>query len=177
MKNLATIFLAISLISTSGCKLIDDLRTFEIPYTTSIVVQANGGLISLPINLPTPDIETDSEETFSNEGIQHAWVDKVQLKSCVLTITSPSGEDFSFLENIRVFISSDNVSEIELASKVPVPQSAGSTIEMETSDENLHPYIQEDSFDLRTNLTTDETVFQDVTIQIDIVCEVRATIP
>lgn len=177
MKRLATLILLAAILTSSGCKLIDDLRTFEIPYSTSIVVQANGGIINLPINLPTPDIETNSEETFSNEGIQHAWVDKVELKSCILTITSPSGEDFSFLENIRVFISSDNVAEIVLASKVPVPENVGNSFEMETSDDNLHPYIQEDSFDLRTNLTTDETVFQDVTIRIDMVCEVRATIP
>lgn len=170
------LLLAVMITGISGCSVIDELRTFEVPYSISVTIPSNG-IISLPIDLPTTDIETNTEQKFETEGVQKEWVDEIRLKSARATITDPSNKTFSFLEKARVYISGSNAPEILLASKDPVPENVGGEMDLEVTSADLFTYLEGESFDLRANFVTDETILQDVTVKIDIVGEVKATIP
>ena len=52
------------LVITSSCKKVGELTKFNIDYNTSTTIPASTG-INLPVNLFTPDIESNSESEFA----------------------------------------------------------------------------------------------------------------
>jgi hypothetical protein len=83
-----------------------------------------------------------------------------------LTITSPSNETFSFLNSIEIFISSPNIEERKVAFKESIPANVGNQLICELVDVELQDYIKEETFKLRLKTVTDETIPQDVTIDV-----------
>lgn len=167
-------FLAsLSLLLTSCLNQFDDLTQFELEYTTSATVASTIG-INLPVNLDTPPIETNSQSRFETKGTRANLVEQVKLKSLVIDLTSPSGADFSFLERITFFIKAEGENEIQIATKNPVPTSTGVSLELEVNDVNLRDYIIKSAFDLRINVSTDETIFQDHDFTVVTVFDVKA---
>lgn len=176
MKHLIIALTSVWFTTTfSGCKLLDKLRTFNMDY--SVEFSISGSPLGLPIDLPTPAITTNSEQRFEDEGIESDWIDSVRLIGLKLTVTSPQGEDFSFLENVSIYMNADNQPEVLIASKIPVPENAGNSIDLEVTGADLYPYISQNSFSLRTEATTDEAFTQTIDFRADMVIEVKATIP
>ncbi len=176
MKQLVTVLIALWVATSfGGCKLLDKLRTFNMNYSVDFSV--SGSPLGLPIDLPTPSVTTNSEQRFEDEGVQSDWIDSVRLTRLRLTVTSPQEEDFSFLEDISVYMNADNQQEVLIASKIPVPENAGNSFDLEVTGADLYPYVSTNSFALRTEITTDEAVTQTIEFRADMVIEVKATIP
>lgn len=163
-------------VSLSGCKLIDELRTFDLNYSVDFTIPSSS-IINLPINIPTPPTTTNSEQRFEDEGVESDWIDSIKLMGLTITITAPQGTDFDFLEDIALFMNADGQQEMLIAQKNPVPEGVGSTLQLEVSGTDLYPYISQNSFSLRTQVTTDEALTQDIDCRADLVIEVKATIP
>ena len=166
----------ISVLFLNGCKLIDELRTFDIPYSVEFTIPSST-ILNLPINLPTAPTTTNSEQRFQDEGVESAWIQSIKLSSLKITITAPAGEDFSFLENISMYMNTNGEPEVLIADKVPVPENAGNSLELVVKGADLYPYISKNDFSIRTSVTTDETVTQEIDFRADMVVEVKATIP
>lgn len=160
----------------SGCKLIDELRTFNLNYTVDFTVPSTA-IIDLPLNLPTPSVTTNSEQRFDDEGVESAWIESVKMTGLTCTIAAPAGEDFSFMESISIYMNATNQSEVLIASLDPVPETSGNSITLEVTGVDLYPYISQNSFSLRTSVTTDESMTQNIDIAANMVIEVKATIP
>lgn len=176
MRFVFSFALTIGLMTTNGCKLIDELRTFDLDYSTEFTIPSST-ILNLPVNLPTPSVTTDSEQQFEDEGVKSEWIDSIKLTRLKLVITAPTGEDFSFLDEVRVYINTESQQETLLAQLVPVPENAGGTIELEVSGSDLYPYISQSSFSLRTQVVTDESMTQSIDVRADMKFEVKATIP
>lgn len=177
MKNILTIAsLTIGLFALSGCKFIDELRTFELNYAVDFTIPSTT-IINLPLDIPTPATTTNSEQRFDDEGVESDWIDSIKLTNVSIRITAPQGTDFSFLEDIALFMNTTNQPEVLIAQLNPVPESAGNMIELDVTGADLYPYISQDSFTLRTQVTTDESMTQNIECTADLVIEVKATIP
>lgn len=170
------IIFSLLVLGVAGCKLIDELRTFDIPYSVNFTIPSST-ILNLPINLPTAPVTTDTEQRFQDEGIESAWVESVKLTSLKITITAPENEDFSFLQNISMYMNTNGQPEILIADKIPVPENSGNSLQLDVKDVDLYPYISQSDFSLRTSVTTDETMTQDIDFKADMVIEVKATIP
>ena len=129
--------------------------------------------IGLPLDIPTPDVSSDSEQQFENNNTNANLVKDVKLQELKLTITQPSGKSFSFLKTIRIFISTTAENEIELASLQNIT-STGSIIELTPTQEKLDVYAKAPSYNLRTEVTTDEALTQSVDVQVDLKFRVTA---
>lgn len=175
-KSLLLILAFIPFLGLPGCKLLDELRTFNINYSADFTIPSTT-IIDIPVSLPTPPTSTESQQKFDDQGVKSDWIDSVKLTSLSVTITSPQGEDFSFLEEISIYMNTDGQSEVLIASKIPVPSDAGSTLTLDVTGTDLYPYISQSSFTLRTAVTTDETMTQSVDFRADMVIQVKATIP
>ena len=173
MKNL--IFLFVLAIAFSGCKKIDELTQFDMDYDSSVDIPATTG-INLPFNIFTPDITTNSESTFESNDTRKDLVEKIVLKTLELTVSKPSGEDFSFLKSIKITIKADGLADKEIAWDNAVPSNAGNKISLETTSDNLDEYIKKDSFKLDVETVTDEVLTKDYTIDIHSVFFVDAKI-
>lgn len=158
-----------------GCRQFEDLARFELEYTTNVTVPSAGG-INLPVNINTPPVATNTESKLENNSTRPDLVEEIFLTSMTIELTSPEGEDFSFLENITIYISADGMEEKEVSYLRPVPQSSGSKISLNVTDDNLRSYLLKDEFSLRVNVTTDEVISQDHDFEVVSVYDVKAKI-
>lgn len=156
----------------AGCEEVDDLLTFHVHDQTMIRI-ANTMSVGLPLDVPTPDVSSDSQQQYKNNNTRADLVKDVKLEELALTIKEPSGKTFSFLKSIRIFISTNGSDEIELASLNDVAANT-STIKLIPTQEKLDAYAKAPSYNLRTAVTTDEALTQDVDVQVDLKFRVTA---
>ena len=162
--------LIIGIILTVSCK---KLLTFDISDSTTTTIDANILPFQLPVELPTPDVTTNSENEFAQNDTKVELVKEIILKKLVLTITSPNDKTFSFLKSIEIYISADGEDEMKLAWNDDV-QSDAKSIELETTNSALDKYVKKDKYKLRTKVVTKETLTQSVDIKIDFTFQVTA---
>ncbi len=163
------------LLTFCSCDKVDELTKFDIDYDTSVVI-ASAANINLPFDVVTPDVETNSESEFAVNDTRKDLIEEIKLKSLRLELASPEDADFSFLESVEIFISAEDLPELQVASIVEVPMDAGTVIELDTSDDDLKDYIKKDRFSLRLNTVTDEVLTEDHTIDVKSIFFVDAKI-
>lgn len=149
----------------SACKDVDKLLTFRINDATTIRIESSSPL-NLPLEVPTPAVTSNSQQQYENNNTAKNLVKDVKLEEVKLTITDPPSRTFSFLKSIHIYISSDQSNEIELASLENI--SATNIIYLEPTDERLDVYAKAPSYNLRTEVETDETLTQPVDVQVDL---------
>lgn len=163
MRNV--LLFCITLFAFTACEEVDKLTQFEIEYNESVTIPASS-IINTPFNIATPDVESDSEQNFQINNTNKDLIEEIYLKELDLTITAPAGEDFSFLEEVTIYINADGLPEQEIASKKPVPSTTGMTLVLDVTQADLQSYIKKDEFSLRLSTIMDETIASDHTIKI-----------
>lgn len=155
-----------------GCKDVEDLLTFSIHHETDFRVESSSPL-GLPLEIGTPDVTTNSNQTFRNNNTSASLVKDVKLQQIDLAITSPVDKTFNFLTSIHVYISTDQQSEILLAHLEEVPENV-SEIALIPTQQKLDAYVKASSYKIRTQIVTDETLTQAVDILMDLDFKVTA---
>jgi hypothetical protein len=146
--------------------------SFNLTYNTNFTVNKSTP-ITLPFNLLSPPITTNSEAEFEKNNTNADKVIEVKALSGLLTITAPSGTTFSFVKDAYLYISADGLSENLIAFKENVGD-ADETITLELPNVDLAPYIKAKSFTLRLKVTTDESVTKDVDINVNVLFRIKA---
>jgi hypothetical protein len=152
------------LFTITACKKIEDLLTFTVSNDCSVTINAWTPL-TIPLDLTTPAVETNSSAQFKNNNSDASLVKDIRLSQLTLTITSPSGKTFSFLQSVKIYISSSSSDEIELAYLDNVPSNATS-IQLIPTTAKLDAYVKASSYSLRTEVVTKETLNQNVDIDV-----------
>ena len=148
--------------------------SFTISNQTTFRVESTSPL-SLPFEVATPDVTTNSSKEFENNRTSSGLIKEVNLEELKLTITNPSGKTFSFIKSIQLFISTNNSDEIELATLDNIT-SAAQTISLAPSQQNLDKYIKASSYKIRTKLVTKETLTQAIDIRADLKFRIKASL-
>ena len=173
--NRVLIALGLAALTVLGaCEKIKDLLNFSIANESSFTVSSTTPINS-PYTINTPDVTTNSSQEFENNNTNAKLVKEVKLKSLTLTITNPSQQNFNFLKTIRIYISSTNSNEIELASLESVPAGVSSIV-LTPTNSRLDEYIKADKYSLRTEVVTDEVLTHDVSIRCNSVFSVAANL-
>lgn len=167
------LFAGLLVSSFSGCKATKKLTQFNLDYETRVTIPKSTG-INLPFNLFTPEVETNTESQFEVNDTRKDLVDEIRLTALSLTVESPQGEDFSFLNGVSIYLNADGLDEIKVAWKDPVPDGTGNKIQLDVSGDDLQEYIKKDKFTLRLNSKTDEVLTQDYQILVKSVFFVQA---
>jgi len=157
----------------SSCKKIDDLLTFTVNDTSEIEIESTLLPITLPFEIWTPPITTNSNEEFQNNNTKASLVKDVYITHLDITLKSPSDKTFSFLKSMRIYISTTDDNEIELAHKDNI-SSSDKVLNMTVTSSRLDTYIKASSYKLRTEVTTHETLTEDITVGIDMSFKVTA---
>jgi hypothetical protein len=173
MKHKIILGIALLTLMIVGCDDVDKLLTFYINHQATFKVESSSPL-NLPIVLSTPDITTNSSQTFDNNNTSASHVKDIKLEEIKLTITNPSGKTFSFLKSVKLLISTDQNNEIELASLDNIPTTA-TTITLTPTSEKLDTYIKASSYKLKTSIITREALTEAVDIKADLKFKVTAT--
>lgn len=172
-KKIAFVLSAVILFVS--CEKIKDLTKFDIEYNQEVTIPSTTG-ISLPFDIFTPEVETNSESQFAINDTRKDLIEEITIKELELVIKSPDNADWSFLNSIEVFISAEDLEEVRIANIAEVSEDVGNTIVLDVSDEDLKEYIKKEEFSLRLKTVTDEAISQDHTIDVNSIFSVDAKI-
>lgn len=172
MRNRILVSCSIFLLVFAGCDKVDELLTFTISHQVTFQIE-NSTPLNLPIEIATPDVTTNSSQTFENNNTSAGLVKDVKLQEIKLTVTNPSGKTFSFLKSIKLYISTDQNNEIELASLDDIPTTATS-ITLTPTKEKLDTYVKASAYKLRTSIVTREALTQTLDVRADLKFKVTA---
>lgn len=164
-----TVLLAAALFS--ACDDLDKVLTFQVNDMTTVRIESSSPL-NLPLEVPTPTVTSNSEQQYKNNNTAKNLIKDVTLQEVKLTVTDPPSKTFSFLKSIHIYISTDQSDEIELASLENI--SATNVIYLEPTTEKLDVYAKAPSYNLRTEVETDETLTEPVDIRVDLKFQVTA---
>ncbi len=161
-----TTFILISLLTIfMGCDTVEKLTQFNMNYDESVVIPSNT-VIDLPFQISTPEVETNSESKFAINNTRKDMIEKIILIKMSLTLTSPDGEDFSFLESINIYIHAEGLDEVKIAWKDEISSNTEDVLDLETTGTDIQEYIKKDKFSLRIHTTTDEVLTNDHHIDV-----------
>lgn len=166
MKRMMTRFLILGLAGMVlfGCKK-EGFTKFNLDYESTVVIQSGIG-VSIPFTVNTPSIATNSESELEVNDTRKEKVQHITLTSLSLEITSPSGQEFDFLEDIELYISADGVDEEILAYVYNMENIVGSAISLTCLQNDFQEHIKKDKFTLRVRTVSDEFNLHDVEIKI-----------
>ncbi|MFN8287190.1 MAG: hypothetical protein U0V74_10575 [Chitinophagales bacterium] len=153
------------LIVLSGCDKLHKLTQFNMDYESDYSYSA-GLPINIPVQIFSPDVVTNSDQEFAINDTRKDLIESIKLQQLKLTITSPSGKTFSFLKDVRVYISADGLPETEVANKLNIDNTVGGEVELTVFDVELKEYIKADKFKLKVASTTDELITSNVNVHI-----------
>lgn len=166
MKQLLLLIVSASFLFIMSCEKFGKATvSFDMEFEQQIEIPSNSG-ISLPIDVITPEKETNAESTFAVEDTRKDLVEEILLKQATLTITSPEGQDFAFLNDLYLYLRADGLDEILIASAEDIPESIGNVLELNPEDKDFKEYIKKDEFTLRVKAVTDKITNRDVTINV-----------
>lgn len=154
---------------------IDKLTKFDLDYETSYTIPAVS-IINFPVSLNTPGVNTNNETTFENNNTNKNSVESIRLKSMSLNINTPENANFNFLKEIRIYIKTPNVEEIEIANLIDIENLDSNKLELDVLDEELRAYIKEDEFTLRVRAIADEITSEERQITIKTIFAVDAKV-
>lgn len=154
-----------------SCKKIEELLTFTVNVENNFTVAASGP-ISIPFEILTPQVTTNSSQQFQNNNSNADKVKDIKLKQVDLQILSPAGKTFSFLESVHIYISTNASDEIELAYLDNISSTA-TAISLTPTSATLDKYVKAPGYSLRTRIVTKQALTQDV--QIKNLCQFRVT--
>lgn len=171
MKFFCTIFITMFLLFS--CKQLDEILIFEIKNETQFTIPSAIG-INTPFSIPSPDIESSSKKEFENNNTNADKVKRIVLKELSLTILSPDEQTFKFIKSIYIYISAQGLQEKKIAYRDNIPDNIAKYLELNTTDDNIADYIKKDSYDIKTEVTTDEIILHDVELKCEMYYEVTA---
>lgn len=172
-NKMQRVIIAVLVLAASfSCEEVDKLLTFSVNNEVTIQIPAST-VIDLPVGIPTPDVTTNSDQTFQNNNTRASLVKDVKLQEMKLTITAPTGKTFSFLKSIHIYISTGQNDELLLASLEDVPANVNN-ITLKPTGEKLDLYVKASSYKLRTSIITDETLTQNVDVKANLRFKVTA---
>lgn len=165
MKKLLLFIALVTFASFQGCNALKKLTQFRVNQSTDFSVPSSL-LVNVPISLPSPDITTNSSQTFTNNNTSADMIESVKLEEMKLTITAPSGKSFSFLKDIQLYLSAPNLPEVLVAEKLNVSSTTGELL-LDVKDVELKEYLKKDKLSLRSQVLTDEVLTQSIQIKAD----------
>jgi len=159
MKRIGGLLLLLFALSLFSCNALKKLQQFYINYNTQVVFPANIP-VNLPLSITSPEIQTNSSQVFQNNNTSSNLIQSITLNKLSLKITSPSGQTFSFLQSVSVYISTDSLPEVEIAYDNNIPANVGDSLALSVTNADLENYIK--AIKMRIAGTTDQLLTTNV---------------
>lgn len=155
-----------------GCSRFNPSVTFNLDYNANFTVESSR-ILNLPFDFVTPNITTNSEAEFEANDTRKDLVEEITLENLTLNVTSPNGKTFSFLKAIYLYIDAEGLEETRFAFKEDIDKD-DVQITLDKDPANLADYVKKETFTIRAETITRETLNQDVEIASEMQFKVRA---
>jgi hypothetical protein len=132
--------------------------TFETEYLVKVPASP---IASIPVDIVTPPISTNSEALFNANNTRADMVEKINLTALDLTVKTPEGGNLTFLKSVAIYAKAERLPEVKVAYKDSVPDDIGSKLDLNVTGVELKQYFAKDKYTLRISVTTDQIISQD----------------
>lgn len=122
--------------------------------------------IDLPFTIYTTEQTTNSEVEFESNDTRKDKIQQIILEELNITISSPQGEDFSFLNSLEIYLSSTNQAEEQVAYLDEIPENVGDELICDVVGQDLQKFVKDDTYKIRLVTVTDEIITQDIDVTI-----------
>lgn len=146
--------------------------SFNVDYSTNYTL-VKAAVVGTTIDATSPEIETNTTDVFKNNSTNLDNISGATFNNLTISIVSPAGENFSFVNEVKVYIKGNGMSEELVASKSNIDQAATS-VDMDVEDVNLAEHVKSGAFTLRTSVINDEALDNDLDLQADMQLKVTA---
>lgn len=165
MKKIIKVFtfasLILYLIASIGCRK-NSLISFNIQVNQQFTIQSTNP-IQLPFSILIPDVQTNSSAEFEKNDSRVEYVKEIKLNEFRLQIESPNNQTFDFLKEIEIFIASDGLEEVRLASKFDINSNA-TALDLDCETTDFSEYLKKESFKLKVRTVLRKTINQDIKV-------------
>ena len=144
--RLPRLALAAAAISLAGC---NPTVSFDTTFTgKSTIPGSTLGSLSGPLTLTGfNNINFSQQANLQNNNTDKSHIDHVRVKTATLTVTSPSGQDLSFLQSLSFTIASTGQPTKIIAHQTVFP-SGQTSVQLVIDGVDLAPYAKADSFSI-----------------------------
>ena len=141
-------------------------RTFNVPIITAVPAD----------NVwPLEPVTVNTADDFQKHNVKPDLIKEATLTKIVFTIPDDVNENFGFMKDVEVTISSaNNPTEVVLAHLHNIPANQGKTMELLSSNTALAKYVKDSTFTLRALVKVDETTTVEIPVKMDITFQVTA---
>lgn len=123
--------------------------------------------LSTPVDIITPPIATNSQSTFETNNTRKDLIEGISLTEIKAELITPQGADFSFLESIKVFLSTNGLPDLKIAENLEIDSNSGASIIISGTGAEIKDYLTQDVVSLRMETVTDEIITEDHQLKID----------
>ena len=163
MKYKVAIPLAIILFTVISCGALKHVTFYDDFHETVTVPQQT--LATGTNTITTPNIPTNVSTQLRQNNTSSDLVQSVRLETMTLTITAPQGQNFSFLQDIQVFILTDSLPAVEVAHRSNIVSSSD-TLNMDIDGAELKPYLISNSFKMKFITTNSKVTLTTTTLDV-----------
>ena len=152
MNRLLSLFFVGALFFFTACDAVPVRFDIDVDATTTVekgsILDQRSSTFGFS-NFTTFDVSSTQE--FQNNNTQKNQVVDAKIAKLTLTIVSPSGQNFDFLDKLSFYIEAPGLEKKLVATK---DFAKGlTTVDMDIIDLDLAPYIKADSFSFTTDVT------------------------
>lgn len=147
MKNTlkTLVFLTISsLVFMGGC--LSKYTSVKFDYTTTASIQTAAFTTTGDQTFGEKVLNSDLKAEMEKNNTSLDLLDELKLKSATVKIENDSTANFDNVEKVELWLSADNMPEVLIASKNPVPDGVNFVSLDVNSTENLANYLKANSF-------------------------------
>ncbi len=161
MKKLFIGLAVLSVIYIS-CDAVAEFTKFHFSIDQEFTIP--GSPIAAPIDILTPPIATETESVFENNNTSSDLIEEIVAEELILYITSPEDGDFSFLDELEIFMAADGLDEVLIGEIHDIPDSVGDSLILQTSGADLKDYLIGSEIQLRLKTVTDKITTEEYNI-------------
>ena len=139
----------------TGCNKIKNLATIDVdlPYSKEFSTPTVAGYPAgtplpaggLTLSFPTVPMATNSKEYITKYNTSIDKINTVYLKKLALQVVTPTGDNFNYLDTIRLYLSTATIREVLVAYAYNVPKNQSELTLTTLTDVNLKNYYVEDT--------------------------------
>lgn len=154
------------IILSFSCKKFDKKTQFEFEIEQEVTIPSTVG-IQVPFNIPTYDVNTTIDHQLEIHNKRKKKIEHIYLTNLETDILSPSTQTFNFLKDITIQLSASGLPKIKIAEATNLQNQNLKALTIPTiQDLDLADYIKQNKIDITVDVTTDETIFTDVKINV-----------
>jgi hypothetical protein len=172
MKFKSYLFIFIYVSFAFGCNKDRKGISFSMEYNEQFSIE-NGSPLQLPIRILLPPTASHAEATFAQNDTRADKITSIRLEQLVLELQKPENEDFSFLEEMQLFISTKELPELLLAEKKNIQNNTRS-LRLDTSKEDFKEYIKSGEYTLRVRTVIKRTFSNKMDLSANIIFKASA---